>query len=143
MPQRFLRMSYQFKWLCRLLAIFALAMICASTTLASVQFHVGQFDLDEDPVPFSASWLHDASSSPSAGASIPGPSTDNRAYRMGDTSSPLVGSFFGDYNEAVNQVTNIRGTLSGNSTNLLLDNFDGSKNFQKFVLKLGARCRSR
>jgi hypothetical protein len=129
-------MLHKLRWLAWFFALVAIATLCDSRALASVQFNVGQFDLNESPVPFSASWLHDASSSPSASASSPG-SSDNRAYRMGDTSSPLVGSFFGDFSQSLNQVTNIRGTLSGNSTHYLLHNFNSSMNSQKFILKLG------
>lgn len=117
------------------IALCAAAVLCASTALASVQFNVGQIKLDEDPIPFIASSLHDASSSPSAGASVFGPS-DNRAYRTGDTSSPLTGSFFGDVDQVLNQVTNIRGTLNG-KTQMLLDDFDNGTNFKDFRLKIG------
>lgn len=130
-----LRMLHQKRWMMRCLAIFAIGSCCAAATHASVQFNVGQFQLNEAPVPFVASWLHDASSSPSVGASVYGPD-DNRAYRTGDTSSPLVGSFSGDFDASQNLVTNIRGSLSG-KTQLLLDSFDSSKNFQSFKLKLG------
>jgi hypothetical protein len=128
-------MASQLRRLDRFLAIFALGLLCANTTLASVQFHVGQFDSAGDP-PFSASWLHDASAATS-GPAPPVGVPDNRAFRMGDPSSALVGSFYGNYDQTVKQVTNIRGTLSGSSTNFLLQDFNGDHNFQKFMLKLG------
>lgn len=121
--------------LARFTALVAAAVCCASTTTASVQFNVGKYKLNESPVPFVASWLHDASSSPSAGASVFGPE-DNRAFRTGNTSSALGGSFEGDFDSTGNVVTNIRGTLSG-TTKMLLNSFDSSNNFQSFILKLG------
>lgn len=133
-------MFHRNRWLVPFFALVAIATCCATSGFGSVHLTVGKYELDESPVPFVASWLHDASASASAGASVYGPG-DNRAYRTGKTSSALSGSFEGDFDASGNILSNIRGTLSG-TTKLLLNSFNSGNDFKNFVLKLGQQAGS-
>jgi hypothetical protein len=125
----------------KLTRIFALAVALVATFAsgvhASVQtYKVGPLGpLGAEHGFFSASWLHDATSSPSSGPSGSGLS-DNRAYRMGEISSLMTGSIYGDFDAAENVLGGIGGTITG-KTLYLLDDFKSSFNGKEFALKLG------
>ena len=96
-------------------------------------YQVGPLGSEQDF--FSASWLHDASGTPSPSGSVPA-AQDNRAYRTGTTSSSITGSLYGDLDATQNVLSGIGGTLSG-KTRYLLDDFNSSLNGKEFVLNLG------
>lgn len=121
-------------WMTRLVAL-AIALIgwCASTASASVHvtYNVGHLaSAGGDDAIFSASWLHDATSSPNLSSGT----NANRAYRSGMTSDLMSGSLYGELNQHENALSDIGGTVSGNLKMLL---GDAAFDSPSFVLRLG------